>query len=100
MARFKVSALADADLDDIWHFIADDSEEQADKFIKILTEKFELLANHPLIGATRDDFRVGLRSLAYKSYVIFYMPTDYGIQIDRVLHGARDIPTIFLEESE
>jgi toxin ParE1/3/4 len=100
MARFRVSPLADADLDDIWYFIAADSEDQADKFIAILTEKFALLANHPFIGRDRSDMRDGIRSFPHKRYVIFYFPTNYGIEVHRVLHGARDIPASFSDETE
>jgi len=32
-----------------------------------------------------------LRSLAVGRYVIFYLPIPGGVQIVRVLHGARDI---------
>jgi len=35
------------------------------------------------------------RSLPVGDYVIFYRPVPDGIQVIRVLHGARDIPTLF-----
>ena len=34
---------------------------------------------------------MNLRSFPAKGYVIFYQPTDDGIEIFRVLHGSRDI---------
>jgi toxin ParE1/3/4 len=38
---------------------------------------------------------VNLRSFPAKGYVIFYQPTDDGVEISRVLHGSRDIQSEF-----
>jgi toxin ParE1/3/4 len=34
----------------------------------------------------------------FKSYVVFYRPTPEGIEVARVLHGARDIQSILAED--
>ena len=39
---------AKADLSEIWDFIADDSDEQADAFVDLLDQKFQLLARQTL----------------------------------------------------
>lgn len=31
----------------------------------------------------------------FENYLIFYRPTDRGIEMVRVLHGARDINAVF-----
>ena len=52
------------------------------------------LADSPLIGRTRDELAEGLRSLPvlrYPTYVVFYRPTTAGIDVIRVLHGAREL---------
>jgi toxin ParE1/3/4 len=36
-----------------------------------------------------------LRSLSVGNYLIFYRPLADGIEIVRVLHGARDIDSLF-----
>src|SRR4051794_27841206 len=36
----------------------------------------------------------------FKSYLVFYRPMPDGIEVARVLHGARDIPSILAEEFE
>jgi len=36
-----------------------------------------------------------LRSFPVGSYVIFYRPMENGVEIVRVLHGARDLPPLF-----
>jgi toxin ParE1/3/4 len=40
---------------------------------------------------------VNLRSFTVKNYVIFYQPTADGIEVLRVLYGARDIHRVFDE---
>lgn len=49
----------------------------------------------PGIGRRRDDLAPGLRSISYANYLIFYRPIDDGIEIVRVLHGSRDLPSQF-----
>lgn len=34
----------------------------------------------------------------FNKYIVFYRPDDRGIQIVRILHGARDIASILAEE--
>ena len=48
-----------------------------------------------MIGQSRPELLHDLRSFAAGSYIIFYSPTDDGIYVLRVIHGARDIGTLF-----
>jgi len=82
---------AKADLSDIWQFIAEDSDDQADAFIDLIDQKFQLLAQQSGLGRRREELAEGLRSFPVGRYVIFYLPIPGGVQIVRVLHGARDI---------
>jgi len=41
---------------------------------------------------------VGLRAWpidGFRNHLVFYRPTDEGVDIVRVLHGARDIEALF-----
>ena len=49
----------------------------------------------PEIGRPREDLAARLRSFPVGSYIIFYRPMEYGVEIARVLHGARDLPPLF-----
>jgi len=82
---------AKADLSEIWQFIAEDSDDQADAFIDLIDQKFQLLAQKSGLGRRREELAEGLRSFPVGRYVIFYLPIPGGVQIVRVLHGARDI---------
>ncbi len=83
------------DLAEIWDYIADDSEEGADAFIETIDQKFRALSARPLMGQVRAELAEGLRSFPVGRYVIFYRPISAGIEIVRILHGARDVNTIF-----
>jgi len=54
-----------------------------------------LLADNPGLGRARDELRPGLRSFSAGRFLIFYRPLDNGIQVVRVVHGARDIGGLF-----
>lgn len=98
MARVNRRPLAAADILDIWDYIAEDSLEQADRWVDKLNEKFELLAIQPMIGRARDELATGLRSFPFGRYVIFYLPTYNGIDVVRVLHSARDVDAASIDE--
>jgi toxin ParE1/3/4 len=82
-------------LSDIWQFIAEDSDDQADAFIDLIDQKFQLLAQQSGLGRRREELAEGLRSFPVGRYVISYLLIPGGAQIVRVLHGARDIEAAF-----
>lgn len=95
MAKVEKSRLAERDLNEIWDFIAEADETQADRFIDLLLEKSELPAKFPEMGRARHEFLINLRSFPVKNYLIFYLPGDDSIEILRVLHATRDIGQVF-----
>ena len=97
MAVIVLQPRAKADLSDIWQFIAEDSDDQADAFIDLIDQKFELLAQQSGLGRRREELAEGLRSFPVGRYIIFYLAIPGGVQIVRVLHGARDIEVAFTE---
>jgi toxin ParE1/3/4 len=90
----KLSRATD-DLAEIWDYIADDSEAQADLFIDTIDRKLRLLAEQPNLGRSRGELAENMRSFPVGRYVIFYVVMQSCIQIVRVLHGARDLAPIF-----
>ena len=95
MKHFRLTCQAQADLDEIWLFIAEDNIEAADRFHDLLLSKFLTLAEQPLMGRTLGQLRPNMRGFPVGSYVIFYRDTPEYIEIIRVLHGARDIENLF-----
>ena len=95
MANIIKKPLAQNDLIEIWHYIADDNPERADKFLDTIGQKLNTLAENPNIGKPRDEIRPSLRSFPVGNYIIFYFPIENGVEIIRVLSAARDIDTLF-----
>ncbi len=94
----RVAPLAEADLDDIWCYVAKETSsiEVANRLIDSITDRFFLLASQPYIGRARDeDFGVGSRSFPVGEYVIVYCVEDEDVLILRVAHGRRDIEALF-----
>jgi len=79
----------------IWEYVARHQADAANKLIKEIVKKFSTLRDHPHIGRQRDELLVNLRSLVVRNYVIFYQPVEDGIEVLRVIHGSRDIDTLF-----
>ena len=75
--------------------IADENPLAADRWLDVIEEKCRLLAQMPGVGRKRDELGPGVRGLPVGDFVIFYRAFEDGIQVLRVLHGARDIPEIF-----
>jgi toxin ParE1/3/4 len=86
---------ANLDLVEIALRIAEDNPPAADRWLDTIGEKCAVLARMPKPGRRRADLAPELRSLPVGNYVIFYRPISDGIQVIRVLHGARDIRMLF-----
>ena len=93
--KFEIAELARADLKAIWTYFAEFNHNSADNFMRKLAKKFQLLADNPKLGRSHDEILLDLRSFSYKNYTIFYLPFENGVEIYRVLHGARNIEDLF-----
>ena len=90
MSRYRIAAAAQCDLEEIWLFIAKDNPRAADEWLAEVENRFRLLAGTPLVGQERNDLALALRFLPVGNYLIFYLPLTDGIEVLRVIHGARD----------
>lgn len=98
MAQLVIRPQALADLDDLFDYIAEDSFDRAVSFVKKLQAQLEKLAITPGMGRRRDELLIGLRSFPYGNYLIFYILFDDGIEIVRILNGARDLEALFQDD--
>jgi toxin ParE1/3/4 len=85
---------ADADLLDIWVFIARDNMRAADRLLDRIARKCDLLAEYPELGPARSDIAPGLRMLVVRDYLVLYRIADDGVEIVRVVHGARRLEAL------
>ncbi len=97
MSKVIISPFAESDLENVWDYFSNYSIDSAKEVIKEFGQKFDLLSENPKIGRSHDEFIVHLRSFPHKKYIIFYFPIENGIEVFRILHGARNIEDLFDE---
>ena len=98
MRPFEFSPLAEQDLQEIWDYIAADSEDQADRVILAIRRGVRLVAEMPGIGHHRDDLPdPSLRVWTVFSYLIIYKPDTDPLEVVRIVHGKRYLPDILDE---
>jgi toxin ParE1/3/4 len=95
MSRLEFTGPARADLQEIQDYIAGDSVEAAERWVGILETECRKLAEMPGLGRRRDELAPDLRSVPVGVYIIVYRQIVDGVQIIRVLHGARDYEGLF-----
>jgi toxin ParE1/3/4 len=101
--RIEIHEVATRDLAEQADYLWGRSPRSAERFTAAVQQTFQMLLRTPGLGRPRD---YGIPELAgmrmkpvvrFKSHLIFYRPTEYGIEIIRVLHAARDIESLFRE---
>jgi len=91
----RMSKIAAEDIETITRHIALDSPAAAARMLTLLYTKSRLLLESPEMGRRREELLPGLRSLVVLKYIIFYTITDEFIEIVRILHGYRDVDSLF-----
>ncbi len=93
---------AERDLDEqAEHIASEGSVEAALKFYEAAEETLALILAHPRMGVARrfrNPLLAGVRMClirGFEKHLIFYRPAKAGIEVLRVLHGARDIERLF-----
>jgi toxin ParE1/3/4 len=97
LARIIRSAQAEEDLIEIWTHIARVNLAAADRVLDRIDRVSDRLAENPLLGPARPDLAEGLRYFVAGAYLVVYRQTGGGVEIIRVVHGARDLPGLFGE---
>jgi toxin ParE1/3/4 len=94
MSAYVLSRDADADLNQIWEFIAQDNIEAADRWIEKLFDAFESLARTPGMGHLRRDLTThAVLFWPVGAYLIVYRVQPEQIEIVAVTQGGRDVPS-------
>ena len=101
MARVRHTVRARRDLIDIWLELAADNPAAAEEVYRRLEARVEILGKFPQAGPLRPAIAADARVLVEPPYLILYRVISDGVQIVRVLHGARNIDSaLFLEGIE
>ena len=93
---------------DLWQIarhIAQDNHRAAIRFLNAAEATFKQLAQSPELGSL-GEFQAPIlqgirrwRVNRFTDYLIFYRQRSEGIEVIRVLHGARDIDAIFGDDA-
>ncbi|GGZ28753.1 type II toxin-antitoxin system RelE/ParE family toxin [Asticcacaulis endophyticus] len=90
MADFKLSHLAFEDLKDIAKYTRHNyGAAQSQKYRASLKASCEALSQHPSLGHEATVAQ-GLRAFDHQFHTIYYVPTDKGVLIVRILHQSMD----------
>lgn len=88
---YRLYPLAQADLEDIWsHTASRWSLEQAESYHAAIIAAFEGLARGRKLGRPAD-VRDGYFKYAVGSHIVFYRPSETGIDVVRILHQRMDV---------
>ena len=91
MGRYTIAPEAKQDIKGIYRHIARDNRTGAVHVRQTLSKTFRLLAQEPLLGELRSDLAEDLRIFCVGNYMVLYYPTDRGVAVAQVVHGARDL---------
>ena len=94
MARLVILPAARMDLIEIGDFIALDNPERAASFVAEIESRMIEVAERPGSFPARDELHQGLRAARHGRYLIFFVEAEDEVRIVRVLHGARDLPSL------
>lgn len=98
--RLAFSPLAEQDLEAIADYIAADNPARALSFVRELRAQCQRITLNPPGYRLRPELGDGVRSCAHGHYVIFFESDPDAVLIVRILHGARDLPTVFSADAE
>ena len=92
MSQYRLSDRAEADLEEIWLYVAQHSVRGANRLLDELYEALRKLAVMPQMGHLREDLsEEPLRFWSVRSYMIVYRSETSPIEIVRVVSGYRDL---------
>lgn len=93
--RCIFAARADADLEEIGDYIAEDNPVRAKSFVAELRQRCRRIADMPRAYPLRPEIASDIRTVATGNYVIFYSVQADHVLIERIVHGARNIEELF-----
>jgi toxin ParE1/3/4 len=93
--RVVITAPAEADLEEVFDYIALENPRAAKKYVAELRRKIRGLGQFPRAHPLRNDLRPGFRTVAHGSHLIVFRIAGNLVEIVGVVHGARDLPSLF-----
>ncbi|ANE58057.1 MULTISPECIES: type II toxin-antitoxin system RelE/ParE family toxin [Methylomonas] len=100
----RVRPLADTEIDALADYIARDNPHAALRFLEATQQTFDRIREQPGIGSRRYAHLPMLSGLrfwpveGFEKHLVFYLERENHIDVLRVLHSARNVPMILLNE--
>ena len=97
MANVRRTPDAEDDLVGVWLYIAEQSQspEIADGVLDRIGAKCRLYATQPEAATRRFELAPKVHSFVVNNFVVLYRACQDGIEVLRVIHGARDVDVEF-----
>ena len=101
MPRIVPSREAEVDILGIFVYLGRHSEKAANRFLQALDKAMNNLAAMPYLGGQCESNHPALAGVRawpipkFRRYMILYRPLEEGIEVLRVVHGARNIEHLF-----
>jgi antitoxin ParD1/3/4 len=103
MSGYALTPLAKSDLFDIWSYIAERSEDAANRVEQAIYDACAFIAEAPLRGHTRPDLTsrpLRFWTLTrYHNYSVVYRPETAPLEVVAILHGKKNIRRILQQRS-
>lgn len=91
MGRYRLTPAAQRDLSSIWDYSTERWDVgQAETYVLEIRSAIERIADRPNRGRAVDEIRVGYRRYAIGSHLIFFIVSDDGVDVIRILHQRMD----------
>ncbi len=88
---WRLTPAAERDLTEIWdHSARTWSVDQAEAYLRGLSQLFDTLASQPEMARERTEFRPPVRLHPHRSHLVVYRIAEGHIAILRVLHARRN----------
>lgn len=94
--RLDLSKAAQRDIDEMHAYgLKVFGRTVADDYSRQLLDLLDVLQENPRMGIVRAGFKAELRTLRYRSHLVFYRISQRGIRIQRILHGSQNWSVMF-----
>lgn len=99
MLTYTFTLQAEEDFLQIVNYFAVENPVVATRFIDAVEMSCELIVEYPEIGRTVDYIHQQstrrLQVKGFKKYVLFYRLFEQQVEVVRMCHGSRDLPSLF-----